>query len=503
MASAAALKMLQSGGTAVDAAIAANAVLSVTAPDQCGLGGDLFALIYVPQSSKSPSQVLAVEAIGRAGSGANPDWLRNEGLKRIPRNSIHGVTVPGCVDGWLLMHRNFGRLRMDELVEDAYYYAKNGFAPAPRLVDHLREIRHIPAAARMLDQLDGKNQIIKRPGTARALEAIGALGRDGFYAGEFGAELILMGEGLFKAEDLAMPLASISKPLQSTLFESTLLTNRPPAAGFLALGALSMLARSRSRPKFGTAQWYLSLINAFRHTSWLRNHHYDGSDVADLISKAHAGNQGPSIDPGISAPDTTAICVADRAGYSCVIVQSNGHPFGSTLATPDSEIFLHDRGAVGFNLIPGDPNELRPKARPRHTLSPMMVTDPAGTPRLIAGTMGGDRQPMILGQILLSLLVDHEEPASALVAPRFGFIAPKHTDLKGFDSFDFQTEPGVAIEGHIDGEVLAKLREAIPDISVSEPFSPTHGVAHAIVFEDNCLALAPDPRARCASVIGM
>ncbi len=504
LASAAALGILQRGGSSSDAAIAANAVLSVVAPDQCGLGGDLFALVLAPPSARGPAQVYAIDSVGRAGSKVNAEELRAGGNTTIPRGSMAGVTVPGCVDGWLLLSRRFGLLRLDELLADAARYARDGFVASDRLIRHVFESAQLPALQPLVAAIGNPaspNRIINRPGTARVLDAISKLGRDGFYAGEFGAELMLMGAGQFTAEDLAQPLAAISNPIAVEAFGYNVYANGAPSAGYLALGALAWLSRDGKCPQFASSGWYAQQIQAFKATRWLREYHYDGSLVGELLANRAPSGELRTAEPGGTSPDTTAIVVSDHFGSTTVIVQSNGHAFGSRLATPDSNIFLHDRGAVGFNLREGDPNELRPGARPRHTLSPLIATDGTGKLRLVAGTMGGDKQPSILTQLVTGVLRDGEEPSSVLSAARFSFSIPPRGDQAGFDTFDYG-EPGISIESNLPKETLVELEAGIGELSRVSPFTPAAGVSHLIVATDDQLATAVDPRSEGGSVIG-
>ena len=504
LASAAALGILQHGGSSTDAAIAANAVLSVVAPDQCGLGGDLFSLVLAPPSARGPAEVFAIDSVGRAGSKVNPEELRASGHQSIPRGSMAGVTVPGCVDGWLLLSRRFGLLRRDELLADAIRYARDGFVASSRLTRHVAEVAHLPALqplASAIGRPARPNRVINRPGTARALEAISKLGRDGFYAGEFGAELMLMGEGQFTAEDLARPLACISRPLAVEAFGYNVYANNTPSAGYLALGALAWLSRDGNRPRYASSQWYAQQIQAFKATRWLREYHYDGSLAGELLANRAPAGEARTAETAEAAPDTTAIVVSDRNGSTTVIVQSNGHAFGSRLATPEGNIFLHDRGAVGFNLKEGDPNELRPGARPRHTLSPLIATDGNDKLRLVAGTMGGDKQPSILTQLVTAVLRDGEDPADVLAAPRFAFSIPPRGDQAGFDTFD-HGEAGISIESNLPEETIAELEAAVGEVGRVTPFTPEAGVSHLIAATDDQLITAVDPRAEGGSVIG-
>ena len=179
--------MLLSGGTAGDAAVATSAVLAVTTQHLCGMGGDLLAVVAPP--GESP---LALNASGRAGSGADPERLRAEGHRVMPaRGDIRSVTVPGCVDGWLALHQRFGRLPMEKVLGPARQYATEGFPASPTLVGAIPEVAGLPDAADFVVRGPLRpGRIIRRPGVARALSAIADSGRHGFYEGEFGERLL-------------------------------------------------------------------------------------------------------------------------------------------------------------------------------------------------------------------------------------------------------------------------------------------------------------------------
>jgi len=502
LASQAAIDLLRRGGSAVDAAIGANAVLSVTAPDQCGLGGDLVALIFSPPSARGPAQVQSLQAIGHAGAGASADAVRAEGHQSIPRSCLGALTVPGAVDGWLALHHKFGKLRFDQVVDTAIGYANDGFPASPRLQRNYAQLRGFVSGEPLgafLARTATPTPLVRRPGVARTLAAIAKLGREGFYAGEFGAELMKLGEGVFRPDDLATPIARFADPLTATIFGHTLSTNPAPSAGYLILGALAKLDAMPT--EVGTPDWYASLINAFTTSSWMRAYHHDANDLkAVLDGKVSAST--PRTKTIAVGPDTTAITAIDETGLGVVIVQSNGHAFGSRLATPDTNIFIHDRGAVGFNLIPGDANELAPRKRPRHSLAPIIAQTKSGELAMVAGTMGGDRQPSILAQVITAALRDGLGPSDALIQPRFAFRSPSSNELSGFDTYDGNDEPILMIEEHLVPSVLAELEAQLGPIAQTPAFGSESGVAHLSIRHVNGWITASDPRSEAVGIAG-
>lgn len=224
--------LLRRGGSAADAAVGANAVLAVTSPHACGPGGDLWALVH--DGSGPPT---ALNAAGFAGSGADADRLRAQGLDRIPlRGHIASVTVPGAVDGWLALHGRYGRLPLAEVLAEAVRMASDGFAASPHLADRAPEVADVEGNTDIAADLQ-PGGIVRRPGTARALEAIAAHGRAGFYGGEFGRALLELGAGEYSPADLETPIARWVEPVRASAFGCELWTVPPPSQGYLTLAS--------------------------------------------------------------------------------------------------------------------------------------------------------------------------------------------------------------------------------------------------------------------------
>ena len=222
--------LLRRGGSAADAAVGANAVLAVTSPHACGPGGDVWALVH--DSSGPP---VALNAAGFAGSGADAARLRAQGFDRIPlRGHVASVTVPGAVDGWLALHRRFGRLPLAEVLAEAIRMASDGFAASPHLAERAPEVAGVAGNADIPPDLR-PGEIVRRPGTARALQAVIERGRDGFYGGEFGRALLELGAGEYSPADLDTPVARWVEPVQTTAFGCDLWTVPPPSQGYLTL----------------------------------------------------------------------------------------------------------------------------------------------------------------------------------------------------------------------------------------------------------------------------
>ncbi|GII88188.1 gamma-glutamyltranspeptidase [Sphaerisporangium siamense] len=501
LATTAGVTMLGRGGSAADAAIAANAVLAVTAPHACGLGGDLFALVH---DGQGPPRTL--NASGRAGSGADPDRLRAEGHERMPfKKDIRSVPVPGCADGWVALHARYGRLPLEEILAPAVRYAESGFPASPLLA---------PAAS-ALPGVDGPvapGAPLRRPGVARALAALGADGRDGFYLGEFGAGLLALGRdpeaggtaaGEYSEADLARVNADWVEPIGVHAFGHDVWTVPPNSQGYLLPLALAIAEGLGLPAAPGDPLWAHLLAESARAAGHDRpDVLFEGAPVDGVLATANERRAG--IDPArrsrlralVAPGDTTYLCAVDAEGMGVSLIQSNAAGFGSMLFEPATGINLHNRG-LGFCLVPGHPAEYGPGRRPPHTLAPALVTRPDGALRAVLGTMGGDSQPQILLQVLARLLVSGQTPGEAIGAPRWR-LGP------GDSGFDAWADPDGATLDIEEGAPWAEgLRGRGHDVRLL-PFGGAFGHAHLIdVRPDGTLAGAADPRAIISSAAGL
>ncbi|MFG1750295.1 gamma-glutamyltransferase family protein [Streptosporangium sandarakinum] len=495
LASGAGVAMLERGGSAADAAIAANAVLAVTAPHMCGLGGDLFALVH-----DGPGAPAALNASGRAGSGADPDRLRAEGHEQMPhRGDIRSVPVPGCADGWLALHERYGRLTMTEVLAPAIEHAIAGFPASPLMVPSLETVgplHHDFAAARRTGDL------IRRPGVARALEAL-AEGREGFYLGEFGEGLIALGDGEYTEDDLARNNADWVEPLRIRALGHDVWTAPPNSQGYLLLLALAIAEELDLPADPADPLWAHLLVEAARMAGHDRPDvlFEDCSVEAALASAAErrrmiGRDKRVTVRDLASSGDTTYLCAVDGEGMGVSLIQSNASGFGSLVFEPSTGINLQNRG-IGFSLKPGHPAEYGPGRRPPHTLVPALVTRTDGSLRSVVGTMGGDAQPQILLQIITRLLAHDQAPGQAIAAARWrlasggtGFdtwLAPDHATV--------EVEEGAPWSGGL-GERGHPVRTA--------PYGSSFGHAHLIdVLPSGILAGAADPRSIIGAAAGL
>jgi gamma-glutamyltranspeptidase / glutathione hydrolase len=508
LASSAGVAALRSGGTAADAAVAAGAVLAVTDQHQCGLGGDVFALV-----SRLDEPVAALCAAGRAGSGADPAQMRSDGLERMPpRGDIRSVTVPGCVDGWIELHARFGRLPLLQVLDAAVTYAADGFPASPLLATTAPDILDLPGADAYRDAAAAAGgrlrpgTLIRRPGLAAELEAIRVDGRAAFYEGTFGEGLVQLGQGLFTAEDLAHPQAEWVSPLRTTAWDHDIWTTPPPSQGYLTLAAAWIAGGLALPDDPDDPAWAHLLAEAARMAGTDRTHVlFDGADGAELLAPERLAERRAAIDPGRRSPlpwpaapgGTTVCCAVDRDHMGVALILSNASAWGAHVVEPATGVFLHNRG-IGFSLASGHPAELSPGRRPPHTLAPALITRTDGSLRTVLGTMGGDSQPQVLLQLLTRLLRHAQSPGRAVAAPRWV--------LGGAGSFRTWDDGGpghVAIESHAPAVWEDGLATRGHDVRRSTvPVDHTFGHAQVIETTDDVVAGVADPRSLDGAAIG-
>ncbi len=501
--------MLRAGGTAADAAIAASAVLAVTAPHMCGMGGDLFALVHDPAAPHQPPATL--NASGRAGSGADPARLRAEGSPAMPfRDDVRSAPVPGCVDGWVQLHDRFGALAFDDVLAPAIAYAAAGFPASPTLALTCGQLIGVRGAEALVpgERRPRSGQRLVRPGVARTLEAIAREGRRGFYEGEFGRGLLELGAGEYIEADLGRVLADWVELLGIDVWGHRVWTTPPNSQGYLTLLGAAMAAGLHlpERPEDGA--WAHLLVEAARAAAHDRpaflHEHADAGPllaapaVAARRDRIDAEHRSPLALP-VGAGDTMFLCAvdADRMGVS--LIQSNCSGFGNFVFEPSTGIGLHNRG-IGFSLQAGHPAEYGPGRRPPHTLAPAMVTHPDGSLRACVGTMGGDAQPQVLLQLLTRYLHHGGSPGAVIGAPRFALTG---SAASGFDTWNDPDGVRVEVEAAAGEEWVQGLSQRGHEVKVVDGVVGTFGHAHLIeVTPDGMLGGAADPRALTGAASG-
>ncbi len=506
LATSAGVEIFGRGGNAVDAAIATNAAIAVTAPHLCGMGGDLLALVHVD------GEVHALNASGRAGSGADPDALRSEGFTEMPfRLDIRSVTVPGCVDGWMALHERFGSLPLTTVLAPAIRLANDGFPASPLLVGslHLAGDRGRANLSELAEQATSNGRRVRRPGVAAALAGVAGGGRSTFYRGAFGEGLVELGGGLFTEADLAAVQGDWQDPLSADAFGVTLHTVGPNSQGYLALGAARLASTLDLPADPDDDRWAHLLLEASiaagRDRPSRLHEHADGAELLDIIDgrideidvERASRRWAPSSDG-----DTTYLCTAGRSAdgreMAVSLIQSNASGFGSHLVEPNTGVNLHNRG-MGFSLEAGHPAEFGPGRRPPHTLLPMAATRDDGSLVAVLGTMGGDAQPQIMLQIATRLFHHRQSPARAIAAGRWALKGPD----TGFDTWTSSAGPGVSVEGNAPEEWIEALAARGHRTSGAPEWSSGFGHACAIVAgRDGVWSGSSDPRSVVGSCAG-
>ncbi len=426
LATQAALDVLKRGGSAVDAAIAANALLGLVEPTGNGLGGDLFAIVWDAKTQK----LYGLNGSGRSPHSLTLDELKKRGLEHIPPTGPLPVSVPGVVDAWFELHGRFGKLPIGEVLSPAIGYAREGF-PVSELIAHYWGL-----AVPRLSQYPGfketftlggrapkKGEIFKNPFLAATLEKIAKGGRDAFYKGEIARTIdAYMKEqgGFLSYRDLAEHSSTWIEPV-STNYRGYDVWQLPPSGqGIAVLQMLNLLEPyDLAKMGFGSADYVHAFVEAKKLAFADRARFYADPDfskipLAGLISKAYADERRAKIDPTRAAKsvdaghppleegDTIYLTVADKDRNMVSLIQSNYRGMGSGMTPTGLGFILQDRGEM-FTLEEGHANVYAPHKRPFHTIIPGFVTK-GGKPWLSFGVMGGATQPQGHVQILVNMI---------------------------------------------------------------------------------------------------
>ncbi|HSR61196.1 MAG TPA: gamma-glutamyltransferase [Robiginitalea sp.] len=460
------LDILKKGGTAIDAAIAANAALGLMEPTGNGIGGDLFAIVWDAQTK----QLYGLNASGRSPKALTLEYFQEQGLEHIPALGPLPISVPGAVSGWFELHGKFGKLPMEDILAPAISYAENGF-PLSQLVawymQHsvaMYQRRGFPNIKETyLDQnggkLPGEGEVYKNPFLANTLRQIAKGGRDAFYKGEIAktiADFIQSQGGFLSEEDLAGHTAEWVDPVSVNYRGYDVWELPPNGQGIAALQMLQILeGYDFSNIPFGSAE-HLHLVTEAKKLAFEdRAKYYADPDfvkipVETLLSDAYAAarrglitERAATYSAGeISAGETIYMTAADKDGNMISLIQSNYRGMGSGMTPPGLGFMLQDRGEL-FSLTPGQANSYEPGKRPFHTIIPAFITKD-GQPFASFGVMGGDFQPQGHTQIVMNLIDFGMNLQEAGDAPRF--------DHSG----------GSAPTGENEGEGAVRIESGIP-----------------------------------------
>ncbi len=419
-----ALDILKSGGNAVDAAIAANAVLGLVEPTGNGIGGDLFAIVWDAETE----QLYGLNASGRSPRSLTLDYFIENGYEKIPAVGPLPVSVPGCVDGWYELHNRFGAIPMEKILQPAINYAREGF-PVTELIAYYwrgnaRYLSRFPNVAEVYmpgGTPPAKGELFKNPDLANTLETIGKKGRDAFYKGDIARTISdFMAEqgGFLSYEDLALHTSEWVTPFSVNYRGYDVWELPPNGQGIAALQILNILEGfDIAAMGFGSAEYIHYFTEAKKLAFEDRARYYADPDFNEidyrlLISDEYADTRRELIngdraartfDPGdIEQGNTIYLTVADEQGNMVSLIQSNYRGMGSGMCPPALGFILQDRGEL-FSLEKEHHNVYEPGKRPFHTIIPAFITR-EGKPLISFGLMGGAMQPQGHAQIVVNLV---------------------------------------------------------------------------------------------------
>ena len=521
LASQAGLEMLRRGGSAADAAIAANAVLCVVYPHMAGIGGDGFWLVA------DGDDVRALNGSGPAASAATIAWFREKGHDAIPsRGPLAALTVPGAVDGWRELHEAYGRLSWGDLLAPAIGYAGDGAPGGRSLADWIAKDVDVIGPREAMAQLyirDGQplreGDRVVHADLARTLRAIAEHGPRELYDGSVGervtAALEATGSPL-RAEDLATFRAAWVDPIRSTYRGLEIVTFPPNTQGFAALQVLNVIEGFDVQAwGDGTADYYHHLAEAVKlafadRDAWLTDPAFEEIPLDRLVSKGYAERRRSMIDPdramtmtevpsGVERADvggrrsaegdTCAFSAVDGDGLAVSAIQSIYHDFGSAEIAGDTGVLVQNRGSF-FALEENHPNRLEPGKRTFHTLIPSMARRD-GQVELVYGTMGGEGQPQTQAAIVTRLEDFGYDVQQAIEAPRWLMGR-----TWGVDSRD------LSLEGRVSDDVARELARRGQPVKMLANWDDNMGHAHAIRVrrEGGFLEGGADPRGDGAAI---
>jgi gamma-glutamyltranspeptidase/glutathione hydrolase len=502
LAAQAGVRILESGGNAVDAAIATNAMMGVVEPMMNGIGGDLFAIVYDAKANK----LYGLNASGWAPKGLTIEFLHKQGLREMAQNGVHSITVPGAVDGWQKLVERFGRKKLNEDLAAAIRTAEEGF-PVPEWTAaywaaEMDLLRSDEAATKVYlpnDRAPRVGEVFRNADLARSLKQIAEHGRDAFYKGEIAKKIFQSmrhHNGTMTAEDLADYSSEFVEPISTAYRDWTVYEMPPNGQGIAALEMLNIMETFPiAQFGSGSAKALHAMIEA-KKLAYADMAKYIGDPrgqklpVGTLLSKEWAKQRAQLIDADhakcdvgagelAGGSDTTYLSVVDRDGNMVSLIQSNYAGFGSGIVAPGTGFALQNRGGL-FTLDTASPNALAGHKRPRHTIIPGFAQK--GETRMAFGIMGGWNQSQAHAQFIADIADFKMNIQAALEAPRF----TKHT-FSGCD---------VMMENRIPAAARNELSSKGHKIQMLGMFSASVGGGQAVLrdFATGVNYGASDPR---------
>lgn len=505
LATLAGLDVLKTGGTAADAAVAVNAVLAVTQPYCCGLGGDFFCLYY----EAATRRVHFLNGAGRAGSRAGLDELRRRGMDRLPMYGPATVSVPGCVRAWGMLLQRFGTRQLSDLLQPAIHYAEHGF-PVTSLVSQAigeflpqgdAEWHRIFAPA---DHVPAMGQLLVQSDLARTLRAVADEGPDAMYHGRIAQAIAerLAADGYLTLDDLAAHTGEWGEPVTTTYRGFTISQTPPPTQGLAALLAYNLLEGfDVARLGLHSVEHLHLLLEMVKlayadRDRWIGDPAQARVPIASLLDKQYAALRRREFDPkkagtyaaGDPEGDTTGFVVVDGRGDMIAVIESLFNAFGSGVVPPGTGVILHNRGRH-FTVEPQHPSVFGPGKRPFHTLIASIVTRDE-RPLLGFATMGGNGQAMFHVQVVTNVLDFGMDIQEAIERPRFimgAFLPGDPADT-------------INVERRVPARVLAALARKGHSVKPAPEFFSRCGHAHGVVVRDGTFMGGADPRGDGAAV---
>ena len=505
LASQAGAHILERGGSAIDAAIAANAVLGVTEPMMNGIGGDLFLLYWDAKSDK----LYGLNASGWAPQGLTIDFLKKQGITSMPDDGIHSVTVPGAVDGWAKAHQRFGRLPWKDLFSPAIYYAEHGYS-VPEIIHDFwgigrAKLKQTEEAQRVFlpsGKPPAVGEQFSNPDLGKTLRLLADRGPREFYEGEIAKAILKTSNslgGTMGPGDLAEFSSEWVDPISIDYRGWRVYELPPNGQGMAALEMLNIMARSQpdNHGPEGTIELHkkieamkLAYTDLYRYNGDPR---FASIPVPGLLSKEYAAQRAALIDPqkancaavnGTPAKsDTTYLAVVDKDGNIASLIQSVYDYFGSGVAVTGMGFLLQDRGGL-FVLDPKHPDALAPHKRPFHTIIPAFMEQ--GDQHIGFGIMGGSNQPLAHAQFVSNVVDYGWNIQAALSAPRFT-IRDTGKPIKCT----------ILLESRVSPEVQNQLRQKGHDLVLRKDYSALMGRGQAVLHNSatGTNFAASDPRA--------
>ncbi len=494
------IEVLKSGGTVADAAVAVNAVLNVTQPYCCGVGGDFFCLYYEAETRR----LHFLNGAGRSGSRASLPELKRRKLRQVPTLGPGAVSVPGCVRAWGMLLERFGTRALGALLAPAIHYAEAGF-PSTSLVsqataERLKVIED-PEWRRIYAPhgcVPAPGELLKQPDLALTLKALSQEGPDLFYRGRIakGIATRLNADGFVTAEDLAAHTGEWGEPLSVEYRGLRVYATPPPTQGLAALLALNLLEGfDLARVSYHSAEHLHLLVEMVKlayadRDRWIADPSHAKVPVEGLLSKDYAARRRKAFDPkrartfrsGDPTGDTTGFVIADGRGNMIGVIQSLFSSFGSGVVPAGTGVILHNRGSY-FGTDPAHPNCFGPRKRPFHTLMVTMVTR-GDRPVMGFATMGAAGQAQFHAQVLTNVLDFDMDIQEAIERPRFlmGRFKPG------------EPADALRVEGRIGRRALGGLERRGHRMEAMSDFYQQMGHAHGIVVRGGTLMGGADPR---------